>query len=183
MAPLLLWCLVILLTDFAKGAIALRYAESGAKKHVGMKWRALSNTCTAEGVQLAASARKTTVRMTGKRGAIVHIKLTPTRRSLVNATLVLDVSPEGTAVYKKALTHPPLLRAKEQTLQPVVPAPGHVLWPGLTVEQGKTQRFKIKFKATDCATEQGYLSVSVSLLYQGSGGPVCAMTAYPIKVS
>jgi hypothetical protein len=139
-------------------------------------WRPLSDNCTDEGVQLKAWSRKAIVWMRLTQAATVRIKVKTARRALENATLVLSVSPEGTGVYKKAAS------AKRQVQRPVVFGPGHVIWPGLAIKREEEQRIKVKFALTECAAEQP-VSVSVSLLYQGSGGQTCAVAAFPIEVS
>lgn len=180
MIALLLWLLLVVASPVG----AASHEGVSTRDLLGAARQPLFDNCTAERVLLKAWARKTTLSMT--RAAKVYVKVKPTRNPLVNATLVLSVSPDGAGVYKKSSVRSPLLPvskrgSKRRGTEPVVINPGNILWRGLTVKSGKSLSFKVKFDLTECAAPA--VSISASLLYQGSQGAPCAVGARPVEVS
>ena len=179
---LLAWLLLLLVAaPPALGATTSDRDDSTRELLGGRKSRPLLDNCTAERVIFKAWARKTVLPVT--KSAKVRVKINPTRRPLTNATLVLSVLPEGAALYRKTVMHPPALRsAKRHARGPVVLDPGHVMWPGLAVGTARAQGFKVKLDLTECAADKT-VAVSVALFYQGSMNTTCAIVSYPVKVS
>lgn len=180
---LLAWLLLLLVAAPALGAAGASDPDNDTARDLlgGRRSSPLLDNCTVERVQFKAWARKKVIPVT--KTAKVRVKVKPARGPLANATLVLSVSPEGTAVYKKSSMYPPAVRsAKRSAREPVVLGPGRIVWSIPRVEKGRTQGFKVKLALTECAAGNT-VSVSVSLLYQGSAGATCAVASYPVKVS
>lgn len=146
-------------------------------------WQPLSDNCTTNGILVKAWAPDMTRRVT--QGAKVRVEIKATRYALTNATLILKISPEGAAQYKRFNMRPPFLGSSQRRTQqqwPSILNLNHLTWSGLDVREGKTQRFKVVFDLTGCAVGRT-VSVWTSLIYEGPLGDTCAVASYPVNVS